>query len=692
MIRTLILLTGTLISLFARAQQDSTKIPDSLDRKTLQEVVVTAYQQNRRLADVSAAIGVLTPGQFSRFDNTSIVSAFNTIPGVRMEERSPGSYRLSFRGSTLRSPFGVRNVKVYLDGIPFSDPGGNTYLTQLSPFNIQSMEVIKGPAGSLYGAGSGGAVLIKTMPDEWQPGYSAEYTFGSYATNTLNAQIRFGDSGNGNSISFSHQTSDGYRDHTNLRRDMAVWESVLKNTDRQTLSSFVSYGDLYYQTPGALSLAQYIANPKQARPAGGPNPSAQQAQAAIYQKTFMVAISNTYHFNDHWQNTTNFYGAYTNYLNPTFLNYEIRNEPHFGGRTLFTYESGIFHLNAGGEAQKGFFKTEDFGNSNGSPDTVQTNDMINLWTYSLFAQGDFQFMHGWQVTAGASYNKSFVGINRLSVPGFTPRNKTFDNQVAPRVAISKKITDGLLLYGSVSKGFSPPTAAEILPSNQSINTNLQPEEGIDYEAGIKGDFFNGRLYVEVIGFLFQLQHAIVVRQDSSGSDYYVNAGGTQQKGIESQMSYQLLPSPTTSFTSIRIWLSYTLDHFTYDNFTKDAIDYSGKYLPGVAKNTVSGGLDLFTTPGFFLHLTYYYSDKLPLNDANTAYAGAYQLLGGKIGYKTNAIKKINLSVFAGVDNAFNVKYSLGNDVNAAAGRYYNAAAGVNYYAGLTINYSRRKRS
>ncbi len=405
----------------------------------------------------------------------------------------------------------------------------------------------------------------------------------------------------------------------------------------------------------------------------------------------MAAISNTYHFNEHWQNMTNFYGAYTNYLNPTFLNYEIRNEPHFGGRTLVTYESGIFHLNMGGEAQKGFFKTEDFGNTNGSPDTVQTNDMINLWTYSLFAQGDFRFMHGWQVTAGASYNKSFTGINRLSVPGFTPRNITFDNQVAPRLAIAKKVTDDLLLYSSVSKGFSPPTTAEILPSNQSINTYLQPEQGIDYEAGIKSSFLERRLYVEIVGFIFQLQHAIVVRQDSSGSDYYVNAGGTQQKGIESQITYQFLSSPTAAFTSAQIWLSYTLDHFTYNNFEKDANNYSGKYLPGVAKNTVSGGLDLFTTPGIFLHLTYYYSDKLPLDDANTAYAGSYQLLGGKIGYKTNLTKRLNLSFFAGVDNAFNVKYSLGNDVNAAVGRYYNAAPGVNYFAGLTINCNRPRR-
>jgi iron complex outermembrane receptor protein len=686
----MILAAGLMISFFAQAQQDSTGVPDSLDRKTLQEVVVRAYEQNRRLADVPAAIGVLTPAQLNRFGNTSIVSAFNSIPGVRMEERSPGSYRLSFRGSTLRSPFGVRNVKVYLDGIPFTDPGGNTYLTQLSPFNINSLEVIKGPAGSLYGAGTGGAVLINTMPNNWQPGFSANYTVGSFGTQSVNGQVRFGDSDNGNTVSFSHQTSDGYRSHTALRRDMAIWESVLKNTDKQTLSSLVSYGDLYYQTPGALNLAQFTANPKQARAAAGAFPSADQAQAAIHQKTFMAAISNTYRFNEHWQNNTNFYGAYTNYLNPTFLNYEIRNEPHFGGRTVFTYQSGIFHLNAGGEGQKGFFKTEDFGNRNGSPDTVQTNDNINTWTYSLFAQAELDFAHGWEITAGASYNKSFIGITRLSIPGFIPRNKTFSNEIAPRLAISKNITQDLLVYASVSKGFSPPAVAEVLPSGQSINTDLNAEHGINYEAGVKSSFLNRRLYAEVVGFYFQLKDAIVVRKDASNADYYINAGATRQEGIEAQLSYQLLSAPGAVVTSARLWGSYTLNQFTYRDFKKDDIDYAGKHLPGVANNSFSGGLDLFSKPGIFLYLTYSYLDRMALDDANTAYAGSYQLLGGKIGYKTNAIKRINLSVFAGIDNALNTKYSLGNDINAAAGRYYNAAPGVNYFAGLSISYNKPK--
>jgi len=128
--------TLLLISGVTRGQDSA---PDTIDRKLLQEVVVSAYEQNRKLAEVSAAIGVITTAEWNRYNKMSIVPAMNSIPGVRMEERSPGSYRLSFRGSTLRSPFGVRNVKVYLDGIPFTDPGGNTYLTQLAPFDMNSL-------------------------------------------------------------------------------------------------------------------------------------------------------------------------------------------------------------------------------------------------------------------------------------------------------------------------------------------------------------------------------------------------------------------------------------------------------------------------------------------------------------------------------------------------------------------------
>src|SRR6185369_109417 len=146
---------------------------DSL--QTLNEVIVKAYEQNRKLMQVPASIAVINKTQLSRFNNTNILSALNNNPGIRMEERSPGSYRLNIRGSSLRSPFGVRNVKTYYDDIPYTDPGGNTYLNQLGFYNIQSLEVIKGPGSSLYGAGTGGVLLLKTDHTGWHPGLSFDF-------------------------------------------------------------------------------------------------------------------------------------------------------------------------------------------------------------------------------------------------------------------------------------------------------------------------------------------------------------------------------------------------------------------------------------------------------------------------------------------------------------------------------------
>ena len=90
-----------LLSFGMSYSQDSTRVSDTVGRSLLQEVVVHAYEQNRALADVPVAIGVVTTAEWNRYNKMSIVPAINSVPGVRMEERSPGSYRLSFRGSTL---------------------------------------------------------------------------------------------------------------------------------------------------------------------------------------------------------------------------------------------------------------------------------------------------------------------------------------------------------------------------------------------------------------------------------------------------------------------------------------------------------------------------------------------------------------------------------------------------------------
>ena len=145
----------------------------------LGNVTVRAFEQNRNQHSTTANVKIIDLRNSDRYNKTSLVNSFNSIAGVRMEERSPGSYRINIRGSSLRSPFGVRNVKVYWNNIPVTDPGGNTYFNQFAFNDFSSIEIYKGPAGSLYGAGTGGLILMNNF-DQWQPGVSIEYVTGSY--------------------------------------------------------------------------------------------------------------------------------------------------------------------------------------------------------------------------------------------------------------------------------------------------------------------------------------------------------------------------------------------------------------------------------------------------------------------------------------------------------------------------------
>jgi len=677
-------------SSLAQSTPPGTFLTDSSDTRPLQEVLVKAYDQNRKLTEVGAPVSFLGKASLNRYGNTSVLPALNTIPGVRMEERSPGSYRLNIRGSTLRSPFGVRDIKVYWNDIPLTDPGGNTYLNQLGFYNFQSMEVIKGTAGSLYGAGIGGALLINSMPSAWEKGVTADWLSGSYNTHSFNLNLRTGDQDHRNIISYSHQTSDGYRAQSQMRRDIASWETLIRTNEKQTLHAYILYGDLMYQTPGALTLAEYNKDPKAARPAAGTQSGAAQAKAAIYQKNFTAGFSNEYRFNERFQNTTALYGAYTDFTNPGIRVYELRQEPHFGGRTVFRYKARLgetsLQLSAGAEAQKGFFETRDYANKQGDPDTLQTDDRINNWQYMVFAQADLKFRGGWTLTGGASFNKSSVRFTRISMRPAMTQKMDFENKVAPRIALLKKITPEISLYASAARGFSTPTVAELLKSSGILGNNLQPEDGIDYEIGTKGTLLHGKLFFDINTFFFHLKNTIVQRIDTAGVSYSINAGRTDQHGLEAFLSYQLTDAPKNFFSNMRLWVSHTWHDFHYGDFTQNSTSFKGNRLPSVPPQTVVAGLDLATRPGLYMNLTYTYADRIALNDANSAYAGSYNLLGGRIGYRKVIAQKWKLDLFGGVDNLFDTRYSLGNDINAAAGRYYNAAPGINYFGGLSLNY------
>jgi iron complex outermembrane receptor protein len=272
-----------------------------------------------------------------------------------------------------------------------------------------------------------------------------------------------------------------------------------------------------------------------------------------------------------------------------------------------------------------------------------------------------------------------VAFQRFYPTPSPEQKRTFRNELAPRLAILKKLHH-LSLYSSIAKGFSPPATSELTPSGSAVNLGLNAEKGINYDMGIRGTVLK-RLYIDVNAFWFSLHNTIVQRRDIGGGDYFINAGATNQRGVETYISYPLF----AAFPAIKrgsVWLSHTWHHFHYKDFKQLDNDYSGNQLPAEPPHAISAGLDIAARNGLFGNVTYYYSDKIALNDANTAYANAYHLLGAKVGYEKTIRQKYTIQFFAGADNIFNQQYSLGNDINGFGGRYYNAAAGRNYYAGV----------
>jgi len=221
-----------------------------------------------------------------------------------------------------------------------------------------------------------------------------------------------------------------------------------------------------------------------------------------------------------------------------------------------------------------------------------------------------------------------------------------------------------------------------------ISTELEAEYGWNYEITANYDFFNHRLQTELTGYYFRLNEALVQRRDLSGADYFVNAGDVRQQGIEWQTDY------TQSFKKGGVdyfifQAGYAYSHYRYGQFVKGADDFSGKTVPSVPAHTLSILFDLQTRSGGYFNSTWYSASRIYLNDANTASADPYHLLGARLGWKKTWKQLYKLNFYAGADNLLNETYSLGNDINAAASRFYNAAPTRNYYVGLSLEWIKK---
>ena len=604
-----------------------------------------------------------------------------------MEERSPSSYRLSIRGSLLRSPFGVRNIKVYWNDIPLTDGGGNTYLNLVDINTITGVELVKGPAASSYGAGTGGAVLLysaQAFTDSGLHRFITGITSGSYGLFHQQSGWTYSNRHFASFVQQSHQQSDGYRDQSATRKDVLKWNGVWQN--KKVLLRFLFlYTDLYYQTPGGITLAQMQQNPQQARQPAGAIPGAVQQQSSVYNKTLLGAVHKEVKLSEHFTIQSFLSGNHTTFANPFITNYEKRGEANFGAGTGIRYDKQNRNMRLqwvnGAEWLYNHSRISDFGNRSGKPDSVQFKDNIYAVQWFAYSQAQMSWKNKWVFTAGISLNNQFYKYQRITDPAPDFIKKEIAMVLTPRLAVLYRLTPDVSLYLLGARGFSPPTLAEVRPSDRNYYGNLSAEYGWNYETGIKGELMDHRLHFDVAAYFFRLQNAIVRRSNAAGAEYFVNAGSTKQNGMEAYVVYNLLADKNRWVTNIRIWSSYCYQPYRFTDYQQSGVNYSGNRLTGVPSNSWVSGMDIETGDGIYANASLNSTGSLPLTDANDVYADAYRLLQLKIGYRGRYADK-KWDVFAGADNLLNQRYSLGNDINAAGKRYYNPAAGINVFAGI----------
>ena len=680
-----LLILGSGLSGFSQTKQDTTK--------KLDEVIIRPYFSPQPLLRATGAVGVLNAAEIQQQVPSSLVAAVNTISGVRMEERSPGSYRLSIRGSLLRSPFGIRNVKIYFDEFPLTDAGGNSYLNALDLSAAGNIQILKGPQSSIYGANSGGVLLINSPVLATDSTMAAlNLTGGSYGLFRENIAIGKKWKKYQLGVIQAYQRSDGYRDHSGMERKYIQVNQQLDYTKNADLKALFFYADLHYETPGGLTAVQYGLDPHLSRPAAGAIRSAIDQQAGIYSKTTFGGLTNSWRISPDFKHVISVFGSYTDFKNPFITNYEHRKETTLGVRTYVSYAkktshdiNWIFNLGAEGSQTKTDFDNSD--NNYGTPAALQTADKLQSASNFIFANINMDLNEKLLLELSASANLYKYHYESIFPVAIAEKTNKFNTQFMPRAALSYLFDRTFSIRASVSRGYSPPTSSEVRASDNVINVDLQPEQGWNYETGLKYNSSDNRFFIDVTGFYYNLKNAIVRRTNTDDTDYFINAGGTKQWGLETSLAAWIIPRNSSKFIrGLQFRNAYTLSRFRFDNYTDRNTDFSGNSLTGVPKNVLISSLEFNLPKAFYVFVQHNYTSRIPLTDANTVYADQYHLIQSKVGWKNLRVGKFPVEIFAGADNLLNKKYSLGNDLNAANGRYFNPAAGRNFYGGLAISF------
>ncbi|HDS9343783.1 TonB-dependent receptor [Klebsiella pneumoniae] len=669
-----------------------------------QTMVVTAAPTTVSELDTPAAVSVVNGDEMRQAaPRVNLSESLGAVPGLQVQNRQnyAQDLQLSIRGFGSRSTYGVRGLRIYVDGIPATMPDGQGQTSNIDIGSVDTIEVLRGPFSALYGNSSGGVINVTSQTGTQPPTVEASSYCGSFGTwhYGMKATGAVGDGSHAGDVDYTVSTNrfttHGYRDHSGARKNLANARLGVRINDVSKLTLLLNSVDIKANDAGGLTADEWRDNPRQS-PRGdqyNTRKNTRQTQAGLrYERQLSAQDDLSVMMYAGERETTQFQSIpRAPQLKPSHAGGVIDLTRHYQGiDTRLTHRGELLvpvTLTAGldyenmSERRKGY---ENFVMVNGAPQygeqgALRRNERNLMWNVDPYLQTQWQLTDKLSLDAGVRYSSVWFDSNDYYI---TPGNGDDSGDASyhkwlPAGSLKYALTDAWNVYLSAGRGFETPTINELSyrSDNQSgLNFGLKPSTNDTVEIGSKTRIGNG-LFTAAL-FQTNTDNEIVVDSSSGGRTSYKNAGKTRRQGMELGLDQQF-------GESWRLKAAWTWLDATYRTNVCDDASCNGNRIPGIARNMGYASFGYQPEQGWYAGSDIRYMSDIMANDENTAKAPSWTVVGLTTGYKWS-YGRMDMDLFGRIDNLFDREYVGSVIVNESNGRYYEPAPGRNYGIGLNL--------
>ncbi|HEN5196022.1 TPA: TonB-dependent receptor [Klebsiella pneumoniae] len=669
-----------------------------------QTMVVTAAPTTVSELDTPAAVSVVNGDEMRQAaPRVNLSESLGAVPGLQVQNRQnyAQDLQLSIRGFGSRSTYGVRGLRIYVDGIPATMPDGQGQTSNIDIGSVDTIEVLRGPFSALYGNSSGGVINVTSQTGTQPPTVEASSYYGSFGTwhYGMKATGAVGDGSHAGDVDYTVSTNrfttHGYRDHSGARKNLANARLGVRINDVSKLTLLLNSVDIKANDAGGLTADEWRDNPRQS-PRGdqyNTRKNTRQTQAGLrYERQLSAQDDLSVMMYAGERETTQFQSIpRAPQLKPSHAGGVIDLTRHYQGiDTRLTHRGELLvpvMLTAGldyenmSERRKGY---ENFVMVNGAPQygeqgALRRNERNLMWNVDPYLQTQWQLTDKLSLDAGVRYSSVWFDSNDYYI---TPGNGDDSGDASyhkwlPAGSLKYALTDAWNVYLSAGRGFETPTINELSyrSDNQSgLNFGLKPSTNDTVEIGSKTRIGNG-LFTAAL-FQTNTDNEIVVDSSSGGRTSFKNAGKTRRQGMELGLDQQF-------GESWRLKAAWTWLDATYRTNVCDDASCNGNRIPGIARNMGYASFGYQPEQGWYAGSDIRYMSDIMANDENTAKAPSWTVVGLTTGYKWS-YGRMDMDLFGRIDNLFDREYVGSVIVNESNGRYYEPAPGRNYGIGLNL--------